>query len=310
MKKIFKRIIIIVVALFMTYEIATSLDYWVGDYKCHFIISKGVVIITGYRGDGDAYIPSEILGFRVTEVDEEVFKDNDDVTSITISKDFRTDLSYRGLDFEYNMLVENCNNLKSIKFEEGSTVTDIDVTNCHELTEVTFPDGMERLAGRIVGCEKLGEVSIPDTVWYIEAQFFCNTKFEKEHEQDDYYVAGDGVLVFYNGSEGKEVVIPKGIKTVGDVFTSSEYEDKLYFAESIQTVDTYLGKEDIAYFGNETFKFIDLGYYCEGTVVAPAGSPMAKFCEENNINFKAMTEEEEAIWREKTEAPAEITYQN
>ena len=47
------------------------------------------------------------------------------------------------------------------------------------------------------------------------------------------------------------------------------------------------------------------------TGIAPAGSPMAKYCEENNINFKAMTEEEEAIWREKTEAAAsEITYQD
>lgn len=310
MKKRIKRIIIIAFALFMTYEIAISLDYWVGDYKCDFIISKGVVVITGYRGDGDVYIPSEILGFRVARVEKEVFKDNDDVTSITISKDFRTDLSYKGLDFEYYMFVENCNNLKSIKFEEGSTVTDIDVTNCHELTEVSFPDGMERLAGRIVGCEKLGEVKIPKTVWYIEPLFFGNTKFERAHAKDNYYVAGDDALVFYNGSENKEVVIPKGIKSVGDVFTNSEDEYNLYFSESIQSVDTYLTKRDIAYFGNETFRFIDLGYYCEGTVVAPAGSPMAKYCEENNINFKAMTEEEEAIWREKTEAPAEITYQD
>ena len=36
-EKIFKRIIIIVFALFMTFEIATSFEYWVGDYKSHFV---------------------------------------------------------------------------------------------------------------------------------------------------------------------------------------------------------------------------------------------------------------------------------
>lgn len=36
-EKILKRIIIIVFALFMTFEIATSFEYWVGDYKCHFV---------------------------------------------------------------------------------------------------------------------------------------------------------------------------------------------------------------------------------------------------------------------------------
>ncbi len=49
----------------------------------------------------------------------------------------------------------------------------------------------------------------------------------------------------------------------------------------------------------------------KGTIVAPANSYIEQYCKENGYNFRVMTDEEEAEWREKTEAAAsEITYQD
>ena len=49
----------------------------------------------------------------------------------------------------------------------------------------------------------------------------------------------------------------------------------------------------------------------EGTVVAPENSPIAKYCQENGANFRPITEEEDAVRREKTEAAAaDLVYQD
>ena len=84
----------------------------------------------------------------------------------------------------------------------------------------------------------------------------------------------------------------------------------MYIPESMIELNVKILEKCEAYFGTNEIKGLDK-CTIDGTVVAPEGSYMQKYFKDNGIKFRAMTEEEETIWREKTEAAAtEITYQD
>jgi hypothetical protein len=127
-------------------------------------------------------------------------------------------------------------------------------------------------------------------------------------------VVGDSVLLFFNGDYNQDVVIPQGVKCFdGFILKDDTVSRNVYIPDTISILLTQVSEGDTFYFGNEEINSIDLNgmsYGVNGTIVAPVGSYMEQYCKENGYNFRAMTEEEEKEWREKTEAAAsEITYQ-
>ncbi len=277
---------------------------WIGDYKCRFDMPQKEAYIVGYRGNGDVVLPKKILFCDVIGYRDEVFKENDDVQTVYISNNPKKRVSTE---------LYGCKNLTKVTYEEGTKVSyNYFFTDCENLDTVIFPNGMEYIYGSGAFAKtNIADVYIPKTVKYMDG-VFRDTPFAEKHKEDKYYVAGDGVLVLYNGPQD-EIVIPEGVQSIGDeVLSIFDRADNasIYVPESVKILSIILSEDDILYIGNGEYDLGNIDSY-KGTFVAPAGSYMEQFCKDNNLNFRAMTEEEEATWREKTEAAtSEIVYQD
>ena len=281
----------------------TNFTCWVGDYECWFSSRyEGKICIQEYRGNGNLVVPNELLGVEVVGLGR--IEENDEITSVYIENNPNAECW--GVD------VIKCQNVESVNFEEGTKIIWTKVCNSPKLKTITFPDGVEEIHGSFAG-SGFEEVYFPKTVIYANGSYFIGSNFVNNHNKDKYYVVGDNVLLFYNGPVD-ERVIPEGIKYLYNYFfvdpEDKDIVEKMYFPESILGLNLDIPEKCEAYFGTNEIKGLDK-CTIDGTVVAPEGSYMQKYCKDNGIKFRARTEEEETIWREKTEAAAaEITYQD
>ena len=86
--------------------------------------------------------------------------------------------------------------------------------SCQKLARVSFPDSLNLIgAGAFSGCTKLTKVDIPDTVVYIGRSAFSGTNWLKAQSNEAFIVAGDGILVQYNGND-ENIVIPDTVKRI------------------------------------------------------------------------------------------------
>ncbi len=262
--------------------------------------------ICGYRGDETIEIPANIGPFKVTHIDAEILTDNEKITSLYISS---------GMDNKALIVVKNCNHLKKIEVDEGVKILNILVRNCENLEELVIPENVEEIKGYYDNCSSLWNIRFPSTLKVACKYDFWETKFYEMHQNNKYYVVGDGVLLFFNGDYNEDIVIPKGVKYFCD-YLFHEEDNKgrnVFIPDTLNVLSTQVGEGDVFYFGDESFDSLELDYLEEGvngTIVAPANSYIEKYCNENGYNFRVMTAEEEKEWREKTEAAtAEITYQ-
>ena len=290
---------------------AITAGIWLNDYKCVFNLEKKTVKIVDYRGkDSVVTAPGNyILGFKMEEMFE--VYDDESIKKIIIPA-----------NAEYHLQVRYLDSLESVIFEEGTTYINASIMDCNSLEEVVIPEGVKEIRwSAFARCKKLENIILPKELEDINQNAFYGTKFEQKHNKDKYYVAGDNVLIFYNGPN-EEVVIPYGIKTMTDDTYDKWWKEnyskpkQIYFPSSLENLSCSLAEETTAYFGSEFINFGDeemqkiMAENIKGTIVAPEGSYMQEFCQKYDLNFRVMTEEEEAIWREKTEAAAsEITYQ-
>ena len=279
----------------------TDFTCMVGDYKCTFNVEPDEVYIESFEGKGEFVLPATLLGREVYYMED--IRNNSDITSVYIENNKED--KYWGVD------VRHCKNVESVKFEEGTKIIWTDVCNSPKLKTITFPDGVEEIYG-VFANNGLEEVYFPKTVVHVDGSNFNGTNFVKNHNKNKYYVVGDNVLLFYNGPV-EERVIPEGIKYLYNYFfvdpKDKDLVQKMYFPESIVGLNLDIPENCEAYFGANKIKGLEK-CTIDGTVVAPEDSYMKKYCKDNGIKFRAMTEEEETIWREKTEAAAsEITYQ-
>ncbi len=223
---------------------------------------------------------------------------------------------------EYYIKIDSSESLKKVVFEDGTKLANVSFINCNRLSKVIIPDSVEEIRwSAFNSCKNLKDVKLPNALKSINRYAFYGTEFEKKHINEKYYVAGDNVLIFYNGPTD-EVIIPYGVKYLTDDTYDKFWLDDyvaakvVYMPETVEEISFSLAKDAYMYMGGETIDFgneesekIQAGFI-EGTVVAPEGSYMEAFCKKYGVKFRAMTEEEETIWREKTEAAAsEITYQ-
>ena len=274
----------------------------VGDYKCRFNVKPNEVYIKSFEGKGEFVLPAKLLGRTVYNIDR--IENNNDITSVYIEK--------QSDDKKWGEDIRHCQNIESVKFEEGTRIIRTDICNSPKLKTLTFPNGVEEIYSAFAN-NGLEEVYFPKTVVYISGSSFNGNDFVKNHEDQKYYVVGDNVLLFYNGPID-EIIIPEGIKYLYNYYLFSEEDkelvEKIYLGESICGLSIEIPENCEAYFGANELKGLD-DCIIHGTIVAPENSYVQKYCEKNGLNFRVMTEEEEAIWREKTEAASsEITYQD
>ncbi len=82
------------------------------------------------------------------------------------------------------------------------------------LTSVTIPEGVTRIGyGAFYHCDDLRNVTLPSSVTEIEPYAFDKTPWV-EDSSEQFLLAGDGILIAYNGSDSV-VNIPNGVKQIG-----------------------------------------------------------------------------------------------
>lgn len=123
--------------------------YQSSDYTYEFIDLNTAVRITAYTGNGTSVsIPSEIDGKPVTELSEELFYKNTDITDVKVGANVKE-------------LPESC-------FE-----------GCTKLTNVSLPEGLKTIGCLVFnGCTSLRSITIPSTVTKIAGRYNSGGVFE------------------------------------------------------------------------------------------------------------------------------------
>ncbi len=86
-------------------------------------------------------------------------------------------------------------------------------------------------------CKSLRNVSVGKNVWYIGAAAFDDTPWMNA-KTDEYVIAGDGVLLRYNGKD-KYVTVPDGIKHLSSAFGANYDIIYVELGDSVLTLGKY-----------------------------------------------------------------------
>ena len=87
---------------------------------------------------------------------------------------------------------------------------------CQKLPRISLPESLNVLdEGVFTSCTKLSKIDIPNTVIYIGQNAFSGTNWLKAQSDETFIVAGDGILVQYNGNAA-HIVIPDTVKRIPD----------------------------------------------------------------------------------------------
>ena len=276
------------------------------DYKYDFrwIDNKPCAYITKYTGSKEVVtVPTKIGFLSVKEIDENTYKRNTTIKKIIIPAEFD------GL-----LYFDNNDVLTTVEYAEGVEKLKGSFLNCKNLREVIIPQSTLYSDANFEGCESLEDVKFPENMRSVFGIDFEGTAFEKNHSDDKYYVVGDGVLLFYNGSQ-TDIVIPTGIKCVAaDDILNDDSENKeatIYYPDTVKIDIGGLPTSAIGFYLNSDIEISDQEWtYYKGLIVAPNDSVMAEHANKYGFNYREITEAEVADLKEKTEAAAsEIIYQ-
>lgn len=120
---------------------------------------------------------------------------------------------------------------------------------CEYLKSFTAYEGLLNIGtGAFYGCSKLSSVNLPYTVSTIGAYAFDGTPYLRD--ADDFAIAGDGVLLRYQGSD-TEVKVPENVHRISShAFTGSKIRS-VTLSKGVYSIDAYafadcVGLEEIA----------------------------------------------------------------
>lgn len=110
------------------------------------LYSGDITVPTSFTYDGKTY--------SVTEVDDEMFRYNTDVTSVVLQVQPGEFFSFQG-----------CTALKSVSLPDGMTELQGTFNGCSSLEDVRFPADLQKLgSGTFSGCTSLKSITIPASV--------------------------------------------------------------------------------------------------------------------------------------------------
>ena len=172
--------------------------------------------ITGYKGTGgDVVIPNTIGGVPVTTIASGVFKDNLDITSISMP-------SVKTIG-EYAF--RNCSNLKTVYMPQIETIGELAFYDCMNLTTADMPQVTTISSYAFYNCSNLTIIDIPQVTIIPSYAFSLCNNLEKVYIPE---VTSIGSYAFAQCSSLTTVDMPKVMTIENDAFD---------YCSSLTTVD-------------------------------------------------------------------------
>ena len=156
------------------------------------------------------------LSKKIEKIGENAFYNCDSLQSVEIPKCLNDVYArYDSIDIP-NGVFNECSNLKTIIFEEGSTViADALFRGCDGLESVTIPNTVTQIYGyAFADCKNLKNINISDSVTVLEENVFQNdTSITEINLPDSITALGRGV--FSGCDRLKSIVIPDSVTNIG-----------------------------------------------------------------------------------------------
>ena len=239
----------------------------VSDYT-YTVLNGAYCQITGYTGTAAAIrLPSEINGYIVQSLGNNVFKDNKTLTTVVFPETIETIGTYvfsgctslKDVAFNHsltnvaNYTFNGCTALEQITLP--STITSIGsyaFQNCTSLTDVNMAEGLTSIGrSAFTGCTALESIALPDSVTTIGYQAFSNcSKLSSIHYPIGWTSAssysGGSTGVNYQGhifdgcSSLTRIEIPEGTTTIpAYAFNNATYLEEVVFPSTLTTIGSY-----------------------------------------------------------------------
>lgn len=240
------------------------------------VLEDGTASITRYRGsEADLTIPSEIDGYKVTQIFDGAFHDNENLKSVTIPNT----VTYIGQGaFAF------CTSLADINIPDSVTYIDSWIfaeTKWYENqpegvvyagnfayaykgempagTTITLKNGTKGIVGGAFNqCVNLKGITIPDSVTYIGAIAFKNTGLSSI--TIPHSVTSIEYAAFQNCENLKSVTIPADVEYIGLYafgYFYDEISEKMVKVDGF-TIYGYTGSDAERYANENGFKFVSL----------------------------------------------------
>ncbi len=229
--------------------------------------------ISAYNGtDTELTIPAAIGNNEIVGVNYAVFRNNEDITSVTLSE---------GILYIESQAFRGCTNLKTVVLPNSLTLIESKAfEGCTALEHVVFGDNLIEIGeSAFEDCAALKDVLLPETVRLIGACAFCSTgtgegRFECPAEgtvyrhmaladckYDSVVIGPSADLTDYNimqNFKGRSITIGEGTEAIGEYFINDSYAEDTLLAEwNMPASLRHIGAH--AFSGRKGLKAFDLG---------------------------------------------------
>ena len=214
------------------------------------VIPNSVTNIGNHAFENCENLTTVILPKGIVSIGWGAFYNCDSLTNIEIPKSLETTGTY--VSGSYEGVFNNCDNLKTVTFEEGTTkiVNDL-FANCPGIETITIPDTVTEIQYRaFYGCENLKEIRIPSSVTNIgEETFFSNKALTRIDIPTS--VINIGNHAFANCSNLVEIELPKGLTSIGwGAFYDCDSLTSMEIPKSLEKTGTYVSASYEGVFNN------------------------------------------------------------
>ena len=223
-----------------------------GDWD--YVTNETGLTITAYRGNGkNIEIPDNIYGINVTALEENLFKSNLTLQSVTIPE---TVTAIGGYAFH------GCTSLEEVNLPSHLTRIETNTFRyCTSLTNITLPASLNVISSyAFAGCINLTSIDIPDSVTSIGEYAFdacsalADVKISKNLSYlggkgfrdtpwlasltDEYVIIGNSILLKWNGFSSI-ADIPYGVTMVVDAFEDNTFVETVNIPNSVNRIGAY-----------------------------------------------------------------------
>ena len=198
---------------------------------------------------------------NLEKIGENAFYNCDNLQIVEIPKSLKdVYATYDSIDIP-NGVFNGCSNLKTVNFEEGSTIiADALFRGCDGLEEVTIPDTITEIYGYVFAdCKNLKNINISDSVTVIGQSVFEGDTSIKEINLPD-SITKLGARVFSGCDSLESIVIPDSVVNIGiGAFSECKNlksvtlsrslekigENAFYNCDSLQSIEIPKSLEDV-----------------------------------------------------------------